>query len=172
MQPIQFLNKLTKYWVSAYYLTTYTVPIISHDFIWTHHKICPLQFHTEHNLFPLVRKKTSHINGRVSGEGISKQCDSLSVALNFENVSPVSLSPTVVKWDANCTLGMSLLVTITHSTGFAANVLVNLPKTWVDLLGHNGGPGENLNMGRSQRHIRQGRSLSLTSYKSWFPSWV
>jgi hypothetical protein len=27
-------------------------------------------------------------------------------------------------------------------------------------------------MGRSQRHIRQGRSLSLTSYKSWFPSWV
>lgn len=131
MQPIQFLNKLIKYWVSAFYLTTYTVPIISHDFIWTHHKICHLQFHTEHNLFPLCfllweKKKTSYINGRVSGEGIPKQCDSRSTALNFENVSPVSLSPTVVKWDANCILGMSLHVAITHSIGFAANVLVNL----------------------------------------------
>jgi hypothetical protein len=125
MQPIQFLNKLIKYWVSAYYLTTYTVPIISHDFIWTHHKICHLQFH---KLVSSCEKKikTSHINGRVSGEGIPKQCDSRSTALNFENVSPVSLSSTVVKWDANCNLGMSLHVAITHSIGFAANVLVNL----------------------------------------------
>jgi hypothetical protein len=123
MQPIWFLNKLIKYWVLAYYVTTYTVPIISHDFISTHHKICPLQFHTEHILFPLVReKKTSHTNGRVSGEAIPKQCDSLSTTLNFENVSPVSLLSIVVKWDANCILGMSLHVAITHSIGFAANV--------------------------------------------------
>jgi hypothetical protein len=86
---------------------------------------------------------------------------SLSTALNFENVSPVSLSPIVVKWDANCILGMSLHLAITHSIGFAANS--HEPKTWVDLLGHKGGPGENLNMGSSQRHIRHGRSLSLTS---------
>lgn len=144
MQPIQFLNKLIKYWISAYYVTTYTVPIISHDFISTHHKICPLQFHTKH-LFPLAREKKKSIPQmrRVSGEDVPKHCDSLSTALNFENVSPVCLSLIVVKWDANCILGMChfpfyrLLSKCFHE-----------PKTWVDLLQHKRGPGENLNMGR------------------------
>jgi hypothetical protein len=69
---------------------------------------------------------------------IPTQCDSLSTALNFENVSPVSLSLIVGKWDANLHFGN--VPACGHYPFFRlCNKCFHEPKTWVDLLGHKRG---------------------------------